>query len=90
MCAERDPLDCHRGILIAPRINGRVGSLLHIGTDGDLESHSQAEARLMSRLHLPDRGLFHSHDELLANAYHHQEVRIAWKRREESHESDAV
>lgn len=80
MCAEQDPLQCHRGILIAPRIRPDVPALLHIGPDGGLETHEQAETRLLQTLHLPARALFHDPAEQLAEAYRRQEERIAWRR----------
>ena len=79
MCAERDPLECHRGILIAPRILPHIEELDHIGPDGELESHAEAEERLLAGLHLPDRDLFHTHEELLREAYARQEEKIAWR-----------
>ncbi len=80
MCAEHDPLECHRGILIAPRMLSNVSELLHIRRDGTLESHAAAEDRLMRKYHLPDQGLFHTHEQLLAAAYLKQEERIAYRR----------
>ncbi|MCA9056149.1 MAG: DUF488 domain-containing protein [Planctomycetaceae bacterium] len=80
MCAERDPLECHRGILIAPRVLPLVESLDHIGPDGGLETHQQAEERLLAGLHLPNRDLFRTHAELLREAYSRQEERIAWRK----------
>jgi uncharacterized protein (DUF488 family) len=80
LCAEQDPLECHRGILIAPRLRPEVSALWHIGPDGSLESHEQAETRLLQTLHLPTRALFHDPAEQLAEAYRRQEERIAWRR----------
>ena len=80
LCAERDPLECHRGILIAPAMTAEFPQLLHIGPTGELETHAEAEARLLSRLHLPDRDLFRDHADLLAEAYRLQELKIAWRR----------
>ena len=81
MCAERDPLECHRGILIAPRIIADAPTLTHIGPDGDLETHAEAEQRLLARHHFPDHGLFHTHEQLLEEAYLRCEERIAWQLR---------
>jgi uncharacterized protein (DUF488 family) len=90
MCAERDPLDCHRGILIAPRIMTEAPSLSHIGPEGELESHAAAEQRLMTEFHFPDRGLFDSHAQLLAEAYRRREEQIAWRRTSHSQESGEI
>jgi uncharacterized protein (DUF488 family) len=80
LCAERDPLQCHRGILIAPRLVRDVPSILHIGPAGELESHTDAEQRLLTTLHLPERDLFRTDAERLSEAYRRQEEKIAWRR----------
>ena len=38
MCAEKDPLDCHRCILVSPRLKERGIDVQHIHDDGTLES----------------------------------------------------
>lgn len=48
LCAEREPLDCHRSILIAPTLI-RVGvRVRHILADGSVEDHHQTEERLLT------------------------------------------
>jgi uncharacterized protein (DUF488 family) len=87
MCAERDPLECHRGILIAPQMSPHVPSILHIGPDGDLETHAEAEQRLLKEWRLTPGTLFDTERDCLAAAYRRQEERIAWRPdREESAE----
>ncbi|BCX88948.1 hypothetical protein MIN45_P1318 [Methylomarinovum tepidoasis] len=54
LCAERDPLDCHRGLLIAPRLQEAGVEVGHILADGGLEPHRQTEERLLSLLGLAD------------------------------------
>jgi uncharacterized protein (DUF488 family) len=47
MCAEREPLDCHRCLLVARSLAGRglaVGHILHNGT---IEAHAATERRLL-------------------------------------------
>lgn len=46
MCAERDPLDCHRFHLVAPHLVRRGARVRHILADGRLETHEAALARL--------------------------------------------
>jgi uncharacterized protein (DUF488 family) len=47
MCAEREPLDCHRCLLIAPALAQRGLSVGHILADGTVEPHTATEERLL-------------------------------------------
>jgi uncharacterized protein (DUF488 family) len=77
MCSERDPLNCHRGILIS-RILAACGTrVLHIYGDGRIESHRDAESRLLQMTGLRQMDLFHSEEQTLMAAYERQEARIA-------------
>lgn len=81
MCAEKEPLECHRTILVSRHL-ARVGlEVRHIHSDGDLESHADAIARLARslRLRVDEAELFRSRDEVLEDAYALQERRIAWE-----------
>src|SRR5205085_12218516 len=42
MCAEKDPLECHRTILVCRNLR-REATIAHILEDGALESHTDAE-----------------------------------------------
>lgn len=79
MCAEKDPLDCHRCILVSPRLRERGLEVQHILSDGSLESQEQAESRLAQLFDLPERELFRSPREILAEAYRLQGERIAYQ-----------
>jgi uncharacterized protein (DUF488 family) len=48
MCAERDPLDCHRAILVCPELAVRGVGALHVREDGRLESRAELETRLLA------------------------------------------
>lgn len=50
MCAERDPITCHRSILVCQHLRSFELNVNHILTDGKLESHETLEERLL-RLH---------------------------------------
>jgi uncharacterized protein (DUF488 family) len=80
MCAEKDPLTCHRTILICRYLKGDV-SIAHIIEPGGLELHEDAEDRLMRLLGLDNRTLFESREEVLAEAYEKQGNKIAYHRR---------
>ena len=49
MCAERDPLACHRTLLIAPALEARGAGVAHILADGALERHGETMDRLLAR-----------------------------------------
>ena len=50
MCAERDPIDCHRAMLIARALRGRDGlEIRHILAAGELEPHGDLEARMVEK-----------------------------------------
>jgi uncharacterized protein (DUF488 family) len=47
LCAERDPLECHRAILVCPELAARGVDSRHIREDGRLESRVELETRLL-------------------------------------------
>lgn len=47
MCMERDPLTCHRCILVGRHLAGRGVGLGHIHFDGTVETEADADARLV-------------------------------------------
>jgi uncharacterized protein (DUF488 family) len=47
MCAEREPLDCHRFLLVSRHLHERGVGLRHILADGSIEPHEAAEVRLL-------------------------------------------
>lgn len=77
LCAEKDPLDCHRTILIA-RHAKRFAQVIHILADGSLETHQEAENRLLRRFEWSDEDLFRPHETRLAEAYARRGREIAW------------
>lgn len=46
MCAERDPSQCHRALLISPELERAGTPVTHILPDGSLETHAQLMQRL--------------------------------------------
>jgi uncharacterized protein (DUF488 family) len=47
LCSEEDPLQCHRGLMIAPALSERGFPPLHLRKDGSLETNEQMERRLL-------------------------------------------
>lgn len=78
MCAEKDPLTCHRAILVCRHLvtHGIVAE--HILENGRLESHDDALERLLSELGIAERELFRSRDERIADAYSQRGQQIAY------------
>lgn len=63
MCAEREPLDCHRTLLVGQALHTRGTEVAHIHADGRLEPHSGAMDRLLARTGLdPGDDLFRRHE----------------------------
>jgi len=88
LCAEKEPLDCHRTILVARELAARGIEIQHILPDGRLESHDAAMDRLLALHGLPQQDLFRGRDELLEEAYERQERRIAYTRGETATETE--
>jgi len=80
MCAEREPLACHRAILVAGT-SQRVASPFSMFTQMvSLEDHDNALRRLAKILNLRENehDFFRSRQDLFAEAYRLQEKRIAY------------
>ncbi len=80
MCAEKEPLDCHRTILVARQLKARGAQVRHILYDGALEDHAQTERRLLDRMGVR-RDLFSlnaAESELLEEAYSARAWQIAY------------
>jgi uncharacterized protein (DUF488 family) len=90
MCAEKEPLDCHRTILVARHLQDFDFAVQHIHADGALERHEAALRRLIKDLKLPDHDLFRCYDEIVTDAYRLQEKRIAYDRSDHLKESAAM
>src|SRR6516165_1595401 len=68
MCAEREPLDCHRCLLVGRALAERGFELGHILVDGTIEPHVTTEERLLAQAGGSD-DLFATRAERLAAAY---------------------
>ena len=79
LCAEKDPLTCHRTILVCRHLR-EDAAISHIIGPGECETQEQAETRLLSLIGLPERDLFRSRAELLDEAYTKQGEQIAYRR----------
>jgi len=80
MCAEKDPLDCHRTILVARVLVALGCRVKHILINGSVETHEAAMERLVKRLGLDEADMFRSHDLVVEEAYERQGDLIAYDR----------
>jgi uncharacterized protein (DUF488 family) len=78
MCAEKEPLACHRTLLVARAVEAQGVSVVHIHADGRLETHADALRRMRELVGVPEFDLLKSQAELLDEAYRLQEERIAY------------
>ncbi len=84
MCAEKDPLECHRTILVARELRARGVEVRHILEDGELEGHQDTLARLRAKLKLPEYDLLRSPEDVIEDAYRMQGERIAYEYEEDA------
>ena len=78
MCTEGDPLNCHRAILVSRCLVKQGAQVTHIYPNGRLESHQDAEDRLLRITGLYQPEMFRTESEMLDEAYGRQEDRIAY------------
>ncbi|MES1180303.1 MAG: DUF488 domain-containing protein [Verrucomicrobiota bacterium] len=79
LCAEKDPLTCHRTILVCRHLRGLGFPIQHIHEDGSLEPHEAAEERLLQITGDAEPFLFASHQEQIERAYDRQGLKIAYR-----------
>ena len=80
MCAEKDPLTCHRTILVCRHLKPEL-DIRHILEDSSLETAEEAETRLLDLLGLPAGDLFQSKADFIEQAYEKQGEKIAYVER---------
>jgi uncharacterized protein (DUF488 family) len=79
MCAEREPLDCHRCLLVARALAARGFTIGHILHDGAIEPHAATEQRLLN-LAGNDSDLFAPGlEERMAAAYRRRACAVAYR-----------
>jgi len=79
MCAEKDPMTCHRTILICRNLRGQDVDIQHIIDDQTTETQADLEKRLIAQLRLyPDMFKDTDPNALIERAYDAQGDRIAY------------
>ncbi len=71
MCAEKEPLDCHRTMLVSRRLAERGVAVEHLLADGGVRPHHDVEKTLLAKRSGAD--LFDDRAQQLARAYEARE-----------------
>lgn len=84
MCAEKDPLQCHRTIFIARGIKRPNLHIKHILANGSVEEHTEAERRLVKMLKIEPTLFEPSNTErdFIEQAYDRQAQKISYQSEE--------
>ncbi|MBK6998442.1 MAG: DUF488 domain-containing protein [Rhodoferax sp.] len=78
MCAEKEPLECHRTLLVGRALHDQGVNVAHIHANGSIESYDDAMSRLFDMTGVPREDLFLSAEELQKEALERQEQRVAY------------
>jgi uncharacterized protein (DUF488 family) len=81
MCAEREPLDCHRCLLVTRALAERGFAIGHVLANATIEPHGRTEERLLA-LAGASVDLFADRDQRLADAYARRASTAAYRRAE--------
>ena len=82
LCAEKEPLECHRTLLVAQALNVRGVTVDHVRADGTLENHAAAMDRLLVMHGDPPQGdLFGQHGDRIQRAITRQTERMGARKR---------
>lgn len=91
MCAEKDPINCHRSIMVSRYFSKLGYTVAHIEANGAEETQKDLDFRLLEKF-FPDRNQFSlfgesrtpiSHDALLDEAYKMQNAVIGYRLEDE-------
>lgn len=77
MCAEKDPVTCHRTILICRQLRSENIEIKHILDNGEIEYNKHLEQRLMCLVRV-QQDLFSSLEDLIEQSYDRQGQKIAY------------
>jgi uncharacterized protein (DUF488 family) len=80
MCSEKDPVDCHRSILIGEELFKQTYNVLHILPDGSIQTHSDFLERLTD-MYFSDRTQTNIFQILSSDSYNMDTSELACSRR---------
>ncbi len=78
MCAEKDPITCHRTILICRTLRALKIEIFHILGNRQIEKHSDTEQRLLALFDLQEPSIFETTEQRINQAYDLQAEKIAY------------
>jgi uncharacterized protein (DUF488 family) len=78
MCAEKEPLDCHRTLLVGRALETGGATITHILADGTLETNQETMSRLVEKSGLAKDDLFADQVQLIDAACAIREQKIAY------------
>ena len=77
MCAEKEPLDCHRTILVCRHLKSSIPNIHHILADGSVKTQDEIEAQLVEITKIkPD---FLDNEPMIDRAYKARQNEIAYQ-----------
>ncbi len=79
MCAEEDPLNCHRTLLICRHLRQRINAIKHIRGDGEIEPNDMFEQRLIEKTGSNKEDLFAADTNIIESAYDYLGERISFR-----------
>jgi len=91
MCAERDPVNCHRNILVAKKFHEMGYQIKNILLDGSYELQEDLEMRLVDE-YFPDRNQLSllseplSTDEMISKCYERKNEEIGYRQKNDTDE----
>jgi uncharacterized protein (DUF488 family) len=88
MCAEADPLDCHRFSMISAYLEAKGFEVLHILKDNEIVSHEELKQDLMKRFakKLPQPDIFNpgiTREDQVRAAYRLHNQQVGWSPKDE-------
>lgn len=78
MCSEKEPLDCHRCLLVSRLLAERGAEVAHVHADGTIEPHADLEERLL-KVAGNQAGMFDDRQTVLDDAYEAQTAKVAYR-----------
>ena len=78
MCTEKEPLDCHRTILVSRSLVANNCTVKHILADGSIEEHVDTIGRLLEMTKLANEDLLRSYEDRVNEAFKIRESQIAY------------
>lgn len=79
MCAEQDPLTCHRAVLVAHYSRALFPEVAHILGNGTIETGREADERLLREYSMKYDDMFASRDSQINLAYKNRAEEIAYE-----------